>query len=235
VIIVVAVSSFQLYEFDSEPTHQLTLDKTFNKNMEARCEYRCLTVHHDLYQNYTVKSGSYNATFFMVNIAGFGSKSIMQRYYSSRVLGFPTMYLYLTNYNTTGKYTSTSFEITNVVGKVVNETCGNCTANKWRVCNCTSNYTFFENDGYHHVYLKGLQFTSFMNYNYRYLHIPQYSKIHFPYRPINFTLYYSVTLVPIFHYHNVFTGYFTGKPITLVYDPDVLYTTLIPYYNYSTK
>jgi hypothetical protein len=153
----------------------------------------------------------------------------------SNPLEFPGMSLFLTSYNTTCKYTSISFEITNVVGKLVNETCGNCTVDRWGISNFKENYTFSSNSVYHHVHLKGLCFGSLMNMDYRYLHIPKHSKTHFPYRPINFTLYYSVTLVPIFHYHNVFTVYFTGKPITLVYDPNVVYTTLIPYHNYSTK
>jgi hypothetical protein len=64
VIIIVVISSFQLYEFDSEPSHQLTLDKNFNKNMEAGCKYNRMGWF--LYQNYTETSKSYNARFFMV-------------------------------------------------------------------------------------------------------------------------------------------------------------------------
>lgn len=231
-IIVISVSSFQLYEFDSEPMHQLNLDRNFYKKMEAGCEYHSGNLAEC--RNYTVNCMSYNASFFMGNPSGFGGQSIMFTPYSEG-FGFPTMRLYFSSCNTTGSYSYISFEITNVVGKLVNETCGNCTGSNWCDTIYTANYTFYRNSNYHRVDLSGLSFGSGLNYNYRYLHIPKYSKVHFPYRPINFTLYYSVTLVPIFHYHNLFTGYFTGKPITLVYDPNVVFTTLIPYYNCSTK
>lgn len=231
IIVVIVVSSFQLYEFDSEPSPQLTLDQNSYKIMTT---YFCQQ-NHRIPEAYTVNCSSYNASFFMATLSGYGGQSKMVTPYK-HVLWFPAMRLFLYNYSTTSTYTYLSFEITNIVGKFVNLTCGNCTA----ICSQVKNFTLklppISNETSQRYTIHGIYYSVFPPANcYRYPHIPKYSKIHFPYRPINFTLYYSVTMVPIFHYHNLFTGYFTGKPITLVYDPSVVYTTLIPYYNCSTK
>ncbi len=227
VIIIISVASFQLYEKNSEPKNQITLCKNLpymiNESIAKSCDHQYLLVHQP--QTYSVNGSSYHAEVYMVEMAGFGNVQNMTRYDAFAVGSLPSMQIFLRSYDIHGPYSSMSFEITNVVGRYVNETFGNLTytqytvnCNHYEVCRLPSGLNFtpkIVNFGSgpscdFHIKYPGVG----INQNFTLCHA------------VNYTLYYAVTIVPIFHYNYLLSGYVTGKPVTLIYDPNVLYYRL---------
>lgn len=225
IIVIVAVSSFQLYERVSEPNNQIYL----NKNIE---KVRPIVIQsYEEPELYYLNSSAFKAKLCLENCAGFGSISkfgdhLDQLYTTS----LPLVHVFMISCNIRGPYSSLSFEITNVVGKVVNETYGNATSPHYHL---VSWYWHISNSTYHILDQK-VHFVSFISgflryrdHRIKYPGIGEYANFNLTHE-VNYTLYYAVTLVPILHYNYLLSGYVTGKPITLVYNPNVTYLTLTP-------
>lgn len=95
----------------------------------------------------------------------------------------------------------------------------------WHALPSAYNVITINNDNF--SYVASSAETSCGNYNIKYPSVGEYANFNLTHE-VNYTLYYAVTLVPILHYNYLLNGYVTGKPITLVYDPNIIYLTLGP-------
>lgn len=224
IIVIVAVSSFQLYEKVSEPKNQIYLNKNI---VEVR---QCVIHSYQEPELYYINGSAFNAKLCLEAGEGLGGVSKFGDHDWLDEYGLITMNTFMVSCNIRNPYSSLSFEITNVVGKIVNETYGNATSIHYCVCShCwhISNSTYHILDQKVHLVTFGSGFLSYRNHRIKYPGVGEYANFNLTHE-VNYTLYYAVTLVPILHYNYLLSGYVTGKPITLVYNPNVIYFSLLP-------